>query len=217
MSYSELMEYGEDALGAGDFKRAAMYFGYIAAGTTEDADRCSALWKQAIALRLDGNFPEAERLFGEATELAGEQSVVVHQITRDLVMGWIDQGGDILAVKAEDAEHALIVSRDTLRAEGERGEAAASEGFLGRLYFELGRRDEAFEALLRAHYDLKDYPVYRLNNLPWLARVSWPHRWLYAPLAFRLAFKCRQSRRYKEYIVLLMGGDRLYRKLNKRR
>jgi len=216
MNLSELMDLGHELLGRGDFKSAIRLF-TAAKDMKCGADaRCEAMHMLGIAYRLDGEQVEAETVLAEAQPLAGDNRALAARIERDLGMAVLDRAvlTDDTALFIKATTHFMMSCRELLAC-GELIEVAASEGFLGRVYFEQGQKS-AVGVLLHVHYQLTGrHSVYELNNLMWVARASFVHRWRFARRAFGLMAETGHTRRRKEYLILLVGGDRLYRRMIK--
>lgn len=218
MTFPDLMEQGHDMLGNGDFDAACVTFEHATTAAKSKSERCRALQMRGIALRLEGKeLWRAVQVLRGALRLAGSDWILSACIERDLGMALLDQ-----AVRSRDgarydeAERSFISSRDALLRQAQVVEAAVSEGFLYRLYFLKGLKTDAVEGLRRVAIQLNgENPVFELNNLIWLARASLFDRWRYALRVFALIKQTGHTRRRREYLVLLGGGNFLYVKLSK--
>ena len=178
------------------------------------SERAQAHQKEGIALRLMGNFTEAIAQFIEAKALAieAEDTALVGRILRDRGMVYIDRAVAEHHEPEPEAIGYLAESHIILSEAGEYVEAAATRGFIGRLYFIVGYDLRAISTMECAHRDLHGkQDTYELNNLIWLARVSPFHRYQYALRGLFLSAKLKQPKRGVEYLILLAGGERLYR------
>jgi tetratricopeptide (TPR) repeat protein len=183
------------------------------------ADRAEAFGQIGVTYRLMGLFGEASNAFEEALDYLGraDRSATYGRIMRDFGMLALDMAAyenDASYFRAAKQRFGQSISAyDRLRDSTER---AISQGFMGRAYFIEGDRDEAVRIMLAAHQVLKrsDNISGERDNLVWLARASARYRWRYALRGLRITLK---TRRLKEYLVLLIGGDTLYCRLAARR
>ncbi len=216
MSESDPVAEGHMLLGKGEYAAAEQMFVSVQAAANTEDQRRQALHMQAITLRVAKRYEEADMVFEKLLAQVGDDPVLLKRAERDFGMSVLEQAVRDDSVPTYRRAAALLrSSRDELLVLDEMFEAALSDGFVGRMYFELRRIDEAVETLLRVHHQLIGQdPVAALNNLIWLARSSPKYRWRFVWVAQRLVVATGHTRRRKEYLVLLLGGDRLYRKLS---
>lgn len=195
-----------------EYQAAAIY-----AATPVDEQK---VWHQmAIAHRLNGSLSEAADAFRQAA-IRSSDPVTLARVNRDDAMNTLDiatsNQNDMSLI--EEAEMQLLLSHETLYNAGEPIESMTSYGFYGRALLIKGLKKSAFEVIQRADNALSNTdisghnPQYELNNLIWLVRASkHRNRLSYAARVWRLSRQLGQSPRMKEYLVLLIGGDTLYR------
>jgi hypothetical protein len=209
------MEKGRQALHAGQLRAANTEFGFAVCATKDDDKKASALQMRGITLRLDKQYPAAEAAFRVAAHLANDDTLKA-RILRDLGMVQLNQA--VLKkdpVLFEDASKSFTQSYKALLEAGATIEAAVSHGFRGRVCLEQGKRMRAHarEILIDAHLMLANqHDTYELNNLLWLMRAT-PviARFRYFSRARRLIELTRQTRRRKEFLAVMIGGDFLYK------
>ena len=175
---------------------------------------------KGIAFRLDRQYDKALDAFGQAIRFANGSHVDIARIQRDMGMVYLDEAtvrnGDRRLLRI--ASELFVSSRTDLITFVEPVEAAASDGFYGRALFIRGDRRAAVRVLERANFCLVGKSdTYELNNLIWLARASVVGRIAHARRARELARRTNQPIRWKEYLVILIGGDHLYRFVKKRK
>lgn len=214
VSYDELMEKGECALGDGHFARAAVAFHAAADYALTGHDFACAYQMRGIAWRLHKEWAKAEEAFKIALQSAtGELAA---RIRRDLGMVYLDraQGDDLVA-----ATSLFKQSYTELKALGSRVEAAVSQGFRGRADLVNGNPRQAARRMREAHKVLHGTnETYELNNLVWLGRASVVSRWCYAARVLTLARRSTDNRRRsKEYLVLLGVGEHIYARIRARK
>ncbi len=216
MSFSEMMRMGHGWLGKGRYPESVIAFDTALRVAKADSEKSQAYHGLGIAHRLSGKYPNAIECFERASGLASDEDVSWGRVLRDWAMVYIDQAA---ATRDElvryrfvgEAEDLLRVSMTILKDLDEDVEAAVSEGFLARSFFIDGERAAALQTLRSVQDKLfKQHPVYELNNLIWLARVSFIERWRRLPYIAQLISSTGHSRRWMEYAVLLLGGNTLH-------
>jgi len=219
-NFERLIEQGHAAVAVGRFSIGIRDYDHayrIAVGYKEQA---SALQNKGIALRLANDLLGSESALqgARAIAVATEDFELVGRIERDIGMTILDR-----ATMTEDrgqfadAEMWFDESWKKLKVIKPL-EAAMTIGFIGRSFFCRGERSDAIALLVIAHKALTGkHDVYELNNLIWLARASVFYRWRFAPRFLHLVSQTDHTRRNKEYLVLLVGGNRLYKFLRERR
>lgn len=183
-----------------------------------DHERMMVYQTMGIAYRLGRMFIKAKEMFIQARALA-DTELDKARIGRDIGMLFLDMATLDSDVKSDQAKCFMAValieldkSQHSFEAQVQLEEAAATKGFIGRYHFLNDDRQSARKMLTDAHAVLKKSheDVYELNNLLWLARVSPKARYLYASRALTLTVTQKRFRRLGEYLILLIGGDRLY-------
>lgn len=172
-------------------------------------EKASALQMQGVTQRLLGELDASMETFKLALSTTYD-TVLKARITRDLGMTYLDQGELRLAGEAS------LVSYTTLTRCHELVEAAMSRGFQGRVALLSRSREMAIKLLREADKVLAggNNRDYELNNLIWLMRASFPDRFTGLPRAIRLVKQTGQSRRRKELVVIVIGGDWLHKPLH---
>jgi len=217
--FENLMNEGYSYLGEGDFSKAIELFSDAFTITIGDENKANALHGKGIALRLNCQFDESKDAFRAAISLVSSKSLIA-RIKRDFGMCYLDHGKMMVCDYEarcdmyDLAEEAFISSRDSLKSCGEYTEATVSDTFLARLYFLVGRKNDAVQIFNRSNEILRNNnATYELNNLVWLARASFVGRWRYAYRAIYLSVRIPAKRRWKEYMIILIGGNFLYEKI----
>lgn len=220
MSFIQLLERANGFLDKREFDQAFEEYEAALDAAQTDHERMQAWQMIGIAHRLARQFDDAKHVFVRA-RLYADSPVDSARIQRDFGMVILDEatqdGGDSARIRV--AEKEFLVSRDALILLGDQVESAVSNGFYGRALFLRGAREEAAAALKAAHKVLtvSGNAQYELNNLIWLARASFVARITYAGRALHLSRVLKQPFRWKEYLVVLIGGERLYRFVKARR
>jgi hypothetical protein len=188
-------------------------------------ERMQAWQMMGIALRLAKEYSDSVWAFNQSIKMA-DSDITVARIQRDKAMTFIDWAASDKSQKQhliQSAKSILVSSRDTLKSVGYLVEAAASESFLARAYLVEGDRTLAKQTFAKADYVLCDFsdadynPQYELNNLVWMARSSFIVKITNAHRAYKLAMTLSQEKRWEEYLVILIGGNILYRYVNARK
>jgi len=199
---------------------------YLAAieQASSDSERQQAWQMLGIAYRIAKRFTESYYAFQRSARFT-RSTVTKARIQRDKAMAMLDEAtcrnGDKLRIQS--AKRELRYSHATLLAAGEYIEAAATKGAMGRALLLEGQHEKARQMFTEADEVLAETgdsnynPVYELNNLVWLARASFAARVPNAARARRLADALNQPIRWKEYLVILLGGDTLYRYMKTKR
>lgn len=225
-NFTVLFDEGNKALCRGDFGDAIDLFFSAAVVAQGNDNKVIACHNMGICLRLNNQFYLSELVF-EFVIRNAHDVILEARIKRDLGMCYLDHANSIkkskyaksfknnvIAKLCDDAEGLFISSRDVLKLHGEIVEAAVSDGFLGRLCLLKKQNYNALHAFKRSHYVLNgSNDTYELNNLVWLARASFICRWRYAIKVYGLAKRTAASRRWKEYLIILIGGNFLYEKV----
>lgn len=208
--YGTFMNEGQRLMKDGSIQSAGWLFEDAVNYAGSADEKASALQMQGVTQRLLGELDASMETF-ELAFATTYDTVLKARITRDLGMTYLDQG------KLRLAGEASLVSYTTLTSYHELVEAAMSRGFQGRVALLSRSREMAIKLLREADKVLtsgnnRDYEV---NNLIWLMRASHLVRFTGLPRALHLVKQTGQSRRRKELVVIVIGGDRLYRFLRK--
>ncbi len=223
--YDGLMRQGHEAVGAGRFSDGLTAYNGAYDHAPFPSSQATALQGMGIALRLMGKLDDSERVLDNAREIAYQHSTLVARIERDVAMTILDRAIKLKDIgqlrratgQFDDADAWLQQSWEALRV-SDPIEAAATTGFIARLLFERGERKAAVTKFRCAHLALTGHhDVYELNNLVWLARASIADRWRFASRAFQLVSLTGDTRRTKEYLIILTGGNFLYSRLRNNR
>ena len=211
--FDELIASGNCMLNSGDFEGAKRAF-YSTFSIASEDQLSIAQHYCAVSLQLNGELRLAERLFRKAIKGA-EDVVQAAKIKRNLGACLVNRAmADCDISLLDEAEKLFISSRNELSFFGQDIESAVSDGFVGRVQFLTGRKHEAEAIMVKTYYAIAGRNcTYELDNLIWLARVSFGHRWRYATRAFELMNTIPAKQRRLEYIVILVGGDLLYRRI----
>lgn len=195
---SRLLKSGSEFLAASRFEEAVVL-------ASNRCQRASALQKLGIARRLNGELEVSEEIHNRAIATA-EDDILKARIKRDLGMTYLDKGDYNLAYDILD------ISYRTLLNHHEPIEAAMSRGFQGRVKLLQGSRKQAVSLLREVDKVLRggDNRDYELNNLIWLMRASYRTRFTGSWRAVRLIKQTEQSRRWKELVVIIIGGNWLH-------
>jgi tetratricopeptide (TPR) repeat protein len=183
-----------------------------------DSERQQAWHMKGISFRVAGLFEQAYVAFEESIKLCATRADEA-RVRRDKAMALLDDfthnGRDIQRFNVAVRE--LTISMSDLSSCGMHIEAAVSLSFMGRAYLLEGNRARAQRTFAKAHEVLADTSCtdhnvqYELNNLIWMARSSVKFRLLYALRALEICRQQDQPKRWKEYLIILIGGDVLYR------
>ena len=231
-SFEAYMQQGDEALGRGDmFDDAAVVFGRAAMVASIDrnvSNEARAFQMMSVAYSLDGQPEMAERFAGKALGLAKDDDALAGRILRDAGMALLRQ-----AIHLPDCEQ-----RDKLLTDADENfstsymlltrfpdnslEAAVTLGFMGRHRLIVGENKTAREYLIDADKVLRDGPNrdYELNNLMWLLRAKvpyWERRAYRKARIIPLIEETGQTRRHDELRLIVIGGDRLYRFVERNR
>ena len=225
-SFEAYMQQGNEALGRGDmFDDAAAVFSRAAvvANATHDVGKeAQATQMMSVAYSLDGQHEKAKRFATKALTLAGDDNALAGRILRDAGMALLRQASKLDVGKERDK---LLVDADEdfsssyvllTRSTDTRLEAAVTYGFMGRHRLIIGDYESAYKHLHDADKVLRDgpNPGYELNNLMWLLRANLPYQERRAYRKARiipLIKETGQTRRYDELWLIVVGGDSLYR------
>jgi len=226
VSFESYMAEGEEALGRGNmFDGAAALFSkavMVANATKHTINEVHALQMLSVAYSLDGKPDLAKRYSSKAIMLAGDDDALVGRILRDAGMAYLRQAIHMPRGKKRDT---LLIEADedfsnsyTLltRSSDNRLEAAVTYGFMGRHRLIVGETEDAYRHFTAADKTLRggSNPDYELNNLIWLLRadLSYSERWKYRKeRILPLIQLTGQTRRYDELRLIMIGGDPLYR------
>lgn len=176
-----------------------------------------ALQIQGIALRIDRHYAAAKDAFKTAESLAVSDQALLARIRRDYGMVYIDlaeaaNNNKMRNQLLSEAMNMFASSRILSEKVGEELEAEVTHGFMGRAWLIGEKPKTASHTLEAVHFKLTGkHDVYEMNNLVWLARSSVAMRLRYARRAFQLSHNPDNRARLKEYIVVLVGGNRLYK------
>lgn len=210
------MTSADTALKSGNFTQAIDLYRHAGEKSGDFVERASAAQCEGIAYRLNGDLHKSRSSLFSARSYAISANDIVLQgrIERDLGMTILDNAVINQNQVLFNTAHGWFESSLLALVRYSRTEAAATLGFIGRALLEEGLRYQAVETLRDAHRTLKGRnDVYELNNLVWMAKASVLDRWRYAPRAFWLMKRSGSTRRVVEYVVLLAGGNRLYKLL----
>ena len=215
MSFADDMTKGGQAREQGDFAEALARYNSAIECAPSVTDGYEASIQFAVTLRLAGALERSLGVFRSVLESMGEEvSLVRARCHRDYGMALLERylaTRDLTFVSAHSELQASIDMYDTL---GDAIEAAISRGFLGRYYLATGNRRQAVRLLRSTHHQIRyKNDSGERDNLVWVARASLLWRWCYAKRALKVT---ADTRRRKEYVVLLVGGETLYNWLRAR-
>lgn len=215
MTFADQMQKGGQLRQQGDFDGALACYDNAVRSAQHAIDHAEACIQRAVTLRLLGRLDDAQEQFGQVIEALGdESSPTLARCYRDYGMLLLERctKGCFMFVGAHDA---LAMSIQMYQELGDTVEAQISQGFLGRYYLVMEDRHRAVKLLRGAHRAIRGLDESgERDNLVWLASASVFWRWWYAPRALKIT---KGTRRRKEYLVLLVGGDMLYVWLKARR
>lgn len=203
--FNAYMTVGHDRMRKGTFDEALLSFRHAFRHATSPDEKASALQMQGVVQRLDGRLSASQKTL-ERARATTNNIVLKARITRDLGMTYLDQS------KYTPARDALRGSYVILARNHEPIEAAMSKGFYGRAVFLSGWRREGITLLCEADQLLSggDNRDYELNNLIWLMRMSFTDRFINVRRAVRLIRQTGQSMRWRELVVIIIGGNWLH-------
>jgi len=220
-NYAALIAEGNLALGKNLFKEALKIFIKASNMSEGNNKQAEAVQLIGIASRLNGDYRRSEEAFKRALVHTNDPMIKA-KIQRDLGMTYLDKANSIkrnqpyrhaeIETLYKKAEERFSNSIYAMRCPHE--ELGMSRSFMARLHFSKNDKESARSDFERAHDEIKGKnDTYELNNLIWLARSSIICRWIYAWRAIQLAVKTGASRRWKEYLIILVGGNLLYEKI----
>jgi len=224
-SFEAYMQQGDEALGRGDmFDDAATVFGRAAMVASIDqnvSNQARALQMMSVAYSLDGQLEMSKRFANKALVLAKNDHTLTGRILRDTGMALLRHAAHLPKGKQRDkllvdADEAFSTSYLLLTTSGDDLEAAVTYGFMGRHRLVVGEYKRAHEHFVAADKVLRDGPNrdYELNNLMWLLRAKvpyWERRAYRKARIIPLIQETGQTRRYDELRLIVIGGDALYR------
>ena len=209
MSFEDDMNEGGRAREQGDFATALIrYENAIEHAPTTVAEHEAGI-QFAVTLRLAGDLNRALSIFVDLLEDMGDE------LSPTRARCHRDYGMTLLARYLLGGGQTFLAARDQLQASitvyaqlSDAIEEAISCGFLGRYYLVTGNRRRAIKLLRGTHRQIagKNDSGER-DNLVWLARASFIWRWWYVIRALKVT---AGTRRRKEYLVLLAGGEMFY-------
>ncbi len=219
MKFDDYIREADDMLSRRELEKAQNTYSMALLNAVNHHNRMQALQMMGITYRLVGKYDNARQAFDLAVFYAQANRVAIARINRDIGMVDLDEAtrSGVNLRLVGHAEVLFVASRNELLELGEPVEAAASNGFYGRALFIKGERRLAISALRRAHDGLAGKnDTYELNNLVWLARASQASRFIHTHRAWKLARRTKHPMRWKEYVVILVGGEPLYRLIEKK-
>lgn len=215
-TYGGYSKSGDELERAGKSYEAATEFKKAARVAFDQRDKCTALHRAAINLRVAKQYEDAEYTFEEAlaNSNGGGQEL---RIKRDMIMARVLSG----RVTSEDESTLDEIYSNQLKV-GMLLEAGVTLGFIARLDLKLGKsRDaalldfsEADRLMRKSEYRNR---VYELNNLiHWMKNENFIKRFILGPRAIYLALKTGYRIRAIEASILMTGGPKIYEKLKQR-
>lgn len=208
MAFADHMQKGGQARQQGDFDGVLVCYANAVGSAQSVIDRAEAHIQRAVTLRLLGRLDDAQEQFSQVVEALGDEpSPTLARCYRDYGMLLLERctKGCFMFVGAHDALTASVQMYQEL---GDTIEAQISQGFLGRYYLVMEDRRMAVKLLRGTHRAIRSQDDSgERDNLVWLASASLFWRWWYAPRALKIT---KGTRRRKEYLILLVGGDMLY-------
>jgi len=225
VSYETLIRQGNEALDAGSMPDAIDLFRRASNSAHTNIEEATALQMMSIAYSMDRDHRSARNASEAALKLVEHDPTTSGRITRDAGMILIRHGVNDSRPLMRPflfSQAGMLFEKSTAFLGEEPGnelEIAVTVGFVGRLQLAMKKRLAAQKIMEGADDTIRNgyNRDYELNNLMWLIRA--------VPITERSALKARilplikqtgQTRRYDELRLIMIGGDLLYRFVDKR-
>ena len=232
-TFTEEMQAGNTQRQLGNHQAAVQHFLLAESEAMSSSQLATARQAAGVSYRILADLPNATTLLTRALTTATIAHKQDHRllgaIERDLAevyhdeaLGLLKQGSFEGAARAfDEADVHYSRSMSLLEGIGDAGEAFATQGFRGMMWYDRGLRKEGRAEIKRAVLGFRalrfPHAVYETNNLIRYMRVSFIGRWTSLPRALELTSKQSKSPGRRMEVIGALGGNTIYLRLKRRK